>query len=170
MQAVAVFKSNCTDLGSGCGLKLGRQAAWRPGTIGMVSSSWLAALCRLAAGCNRGGVVWLVALFGSCCFVIACCGLWFWARARSSSCLAAEVHSNWCRLVSGIVFAVVVTGNCWDLGSGRGLNLVVWLFGDWCTIGLVDKSSISQWAVRSSKFLEIVLGKLFLVGQSSRNL
>ena len=64
--------------------------------------------------------------------VIACCGLWFWARARSSSCLAAEVHSNWCRLVGDIVVAVAVTGNCWDLGSGRGLNVVVWLFGDWC--------------------------------------
>ena len=74
--------------------------------------------------------------------VIACCGLWCWARARSSSCLAAEVHSIWCRLVGGIVFAVAVISNCWDLGSGRGLNLVVRLFGDWCTIGLVDESSI----------------------------
>ena len=55
----------------------------------------------------------------------------------------AEVHSNWCRLVGGIVVAVALTGNCWVLGSGRGLNLVVWLFGDWCTIGLVDESSIS---------------------------
>ena len=27
------------------GLKLGRQAAWRPGTIRMVMSSWLAARC-----------------------------------------------------------------------------------------------------------------------------
>ena len=47
--------------------------------------------------------------------------------------------------------------------------MVVWLFGDWCTFGLVDESSISLWLVRSSKFLEIVLGKQFLVGQSSRN-
>ena len=31
MQAVAVFTSDCGNLGSGCGLKLGRQAAWRPG-------------------------------------------------------------------------------------------------------------------------------------------
>ena len=43
--AVAV-NSDCWDLGSGCGLILGRQAAWRPGTIGMVSSSLLAALCK----------------------------------------------------------------------------------------------------------------------------
>ena len=46
VQAVAVFKSNCEYLGSDCGLKLGRQAAWRPGTFGMVLSSWLAALCK----------------------------------------------------------------------------------------------------------------------------
>ena len=52
--------------------------------------------------------------------VIADCGLWFWVRARSSSCLAVEVHSSWCRLAGGIVMAVAVTGNCWDLGSGRG--------------------------------------------------
>ena len=38
--------SDCRDLGSGCGLILGRQAAWRPGTIGMVSSSLSAALCK----------------------------------------------------------------------------------------------------------------------------
>ena len=43
--AVAV-NCDCWDLGSGCGLILGRQAAWRPGSIGMVSSSWLAALCK----------------------------------------------------------------------------------------------------------------------------
>ena len=30
VQAVAVF-SDCEVLGSGCGLRLGRQAAWRPG-------------------------------------------------------------------------------------------------------------------------------------------
>ena len=82
VQAVAVFKVTARYLGSDCGLKLGRQAAWRPGTIGMVSSGWLAALCkqllylkvtarylgsdcglklgRQAAwrpGCNRNGVV-----------------------------------------------------------------------------------------------------------------
>ena len=46
MHAVAVFKVTERYLGSGCGLKLGRQAAWRPRSIGMVSSSWLAALCK----------------------------------------------------------------------------------------------------------------------------
>ena len=78
----AEFKATALHLGSGCGLKLGRQAAWRPGVFGMVLSSWLAALCkqllylkvtarylgsdcglklgRQAAwrpGCNRNGVV-----------------------------------------------------------------------------------------------------------------
>ena len=113
-------------IGLGLWAQLGRQAAWRPRCIDR---------CRLV-----GGIVLAVAV------VIACSWLWFWALARSSSCLAAEVHSIWCRLVGGIVFTVGVTGNCWDLGSGQGLNLVVWLFGDWCTIGLVDEGSISQWA------------------------
>ena len=33
-------------LGFGCGLNFGRQAAWRPDLIGIVSSSRLAALCK----------------------------------------------------------------------------------------------------------------------------
>ena len=43
VQAVAVQRllGNCAPTG----LKLGRQAAWRPGVIGMVSSGWWAALC-----------------------------------------------------------------------------------------------------------------------------
>ena len=46
LQAVAVI-SDCLELGLWFeGLELGRQTAWRPGTIGMVSSSWLAALCK----------------------------------------------------------------------------------------------------------------------------
>ena len=84
MQA-AVFKVIAWHLGSDCGLKLSRQAAWRLGAIGMVSSGWLAALCRQLLclkvtarylgssygfklgrqaawrpGCNRNGVVKLV--------------------------------------------------------------------------------------------------------------
>ena len=63
--------------------------------------------------CNRVGVVWLVA---SCRqMLISVC--WDWAlvlgSTRSSSCLAAEVHSKWCRLDGGIVFAVAVS-DCWD--------------------------------------------------------
>ena len=77
---------------------------------GRGASKW----CRLV-----GGIVLAVAV------VIAGCGLWFWARARSSSCLAAEVHSKWCRLVGGIVLAVAVTVIV------GGLDLVVKLSGGW---------------------------------------
>ena len=146
-----MFKSNCEVLGLWLWAQLGRQAAWRPRCI-RIGVVWLVASClqMLISVCLFGLGLWAQlgrqAAWRPWCIemvssgwwhclavavVIACCGLWFWARVRSSSCLAAEVHSNWCRLVSGIVFAVVVTGNCWDLGSGRGLNLVVWLFGDW---------------------------------------
>ena len=58
------LKVTARYLGSDCGLILGRQAAWRPGTIGMVSSGWLAALCKqsLFSDCE----VWaLVAGFGT---------------------------------------------------------------------------------------------------------
>ena len=41
-----VLKVIARYLGSGYGLKLGRQAAWRPGAIGMVSSCLLAASCK----------------------------------------------------------------------------------------------------------------------------
>ena len=47
VQPVAVFKGDCLVLGLWFeGLELGRQAAWRPGIIGMVSSQLVAALCK----------------------------------------------------------------------------------------------------------------------------
>ena len=46
VRAVAVLKATALHLGSGFGLKSGRQAAWRPGIIGMVSSQLVAALCK----------------------------------------------------------------------------------------------------------------------------
>ena len=57
---------------------------------------------------------------------------WDWALAlgstRSSSCLAAEVHFKWCRLVGGIL--LVDADLCLlGLGSGIGLNSVVKLLG-----------------------------------------
>ena len=185
------LKVTALHLGSGYGLKLGRQAAWRPGTIGMVSSSWLAAPCKQLL-CVKVTARYLGSGFlaqlgrqaawrprcivkvssdwwhrvGSCC---CDCLMWalVWARARSSSCLAAEVHSNWCRLVGGIVFAVVVTGNCWDLNSGRGLPgcLVTGVQSAWLT-----KAQSHSGLVRSCKFLRNCVGKTVSVGQSSRNL
>ena len=136
-------KSDCVALGSECGLKLGRQAAWRPGTIGMVSSSLLAALCKqllclkviarswalaktrssscLAAGYNRDGVVKFVggtqavAVFKGNCEVL---GLWLRAHTRSSSCLAAGyIRVDVVKFVGGTVQAVAVfEGNCEVLG------------------------------------------------------
>ena len=47
---------------------------------------------------------------------------------RSSSCLAAEVHSKWCRLVGGILLADAVLCLL-GLGSGIGLYSVVKLLG-----------------------------------------
>ena len=55
-------------------------------------------------------------------------GLCALGSTRSSSCLAAEVHFNWCRLVGGILLAdadLCLLG----LGSGIGLNSVVKLLG-----------------------------------------
>ena len=46
VQQLLCLKVIARYLGSGYGLILGRQAAWRPRTIGTVSSSWLAALCK----------------------------------------------------------------------------------------------------------------------------
>ena len=57
---------------------------------------------------------------GSCCLVIAGFGLWLWGSTRSSSCLAAEVHSRWCRLVDGIVLAVAIC-DCWVWALVAGL-------------------------------------------------
>ena len=122
------LKVTARYLGSGCGLKLGRQAAWRPGTIGMVSSSLLAAPCKqllclkviaetwaLAAGSNSvvkllGGRVSILAgvvkLVGGTVQAVAVfksdckvLGLWLRAQTRSSSCLAAGFQSGWCRQV-----------------------------------------------------------------------
>ena len=126
-------------LGSGCGLKLGRQAAWRSRTIGMVSSSWLAALCKLLClkvtarylgsycGVKLGrqaawrpgsiGMVWSSWL-AAFCMQLLCgdceeLGLWLRAQTRSSSCLAAGVQSGWCRQSWLVALqAVAVISNC----------------------------------------------------------
>ena len=68
------LKVTVLHLRSGCGLRLGRQAAWRPGVFqnGVVTIG--------------GGTVQAVAVFRGDCLVR---GLWLWASTRPSSCLAA---------------------------------------------------------------------------------
>ena len=48
-----------------------------------------------------GGTVLAVVVICDCLVL----GLWLRVSIRSSSCLAAEVHSKWCRLVGGIMLA-----------------------------------------------------------------
>ena len=85
------------------GPKLGRQVAWRPRTIGMVSLSWLGALCKLLL-CLKVTARYL--------------GLWLRAQTRSSSCLAAGYNRDGVvKFVGGTVQAVaVVKSNCEVLG------------------------------------------------------
>ena len=148
------LKVTALHFGSGCGLKLGRQAAWRLGAIGMVSSSWLAALCRqllcLKVTAWRPGTFgmvsssWLAALckqyllcFKSNCEVL---GLWLRAQTRSSSCLAAGCNRNGVvKLVGGTLQAVAVFKSDYEvLGALTvGSNSVVKLLGGrvqsgWC--------------------------------------
>ena len=86
------LKVTARYLGSGCGLKLGRQAAWRLGAIGMVSSSWLAALCRQLL-CLKVTARYLGSAAGSYS-VVKLLGGW--------------VQSEWCRQVGWRHFA----GSC----------------------------------------------------------
>ena len=115
VQAVAVF-SDCVVFGSGCGLRLGRQAAWRPGYIwvgvvkvigGTVQAVAVFSDCEvLGSGCGlrlgrqaawRPGYIWVgvVKVIGGTVHAVAVfsdcevLGLWLRALARSSSCLAA---------------------------------------------------------------------------------
>ena len=47
-----------------------------------------------------------------------------WAFRLRFHMYVAGVQSRWCRLVGGIVVAVAMTGDCWDLGSGCGARTV----------------------------------------------
>ena len=87
-QAVAVC-NDCINLGSGCGLELNRQAAWRP-------------------ECNRIGVI----LFGGIELAVAvncdCKELGLWLRGLNSVVRAVAM------LVGGTLLAVVVISDCKD--------------------------------------------------------
>ena len=96
LQAVAVI-SDCLELGLWFeGLELGRQAAWRPGTIGMVLSSWLAALCKqllclkviaryLGSGLTGSNSV--VKLLGGRGAIVGWCRQVGWRHCASSCCV-----------------------------------------------------------------------------------
>ena len=134
------------------GLELGRQAAWRPGTIGMVSSSWLAALCKqllclkvtaryLGSGCGlklgrqaawRPGTIGMVSssCLAALCKQLLC--LKVIARYLGSDCgLKLGRQAAWRPGTIGMVsssclaasFAVAVNSDCRDMGSGCGLKL-----------------------------------------------
>ena len=122
-----MFKGDCLVLGLWFeGLELGRQAAWRPGIIGM------------AVVTIGGGTVQAVAVFKGDCLVL---GLWFEG-------LELGRQAAWRPGIIGMVSSQLVAALCkqlpclkvtaWFLGSGlRGLNSVVKLLGgrvysEWC--------------------------------------
>ena len=93
------------------GLKFGRQAAWRPGTIGMVSSSWLAALCKQLL-----------------CFKSNCEGL---SDCEVVTCVRV---ANW-RVRITCLYFLCMLGKCFELSLSRAVKL---LGGEWCLgLGLV---------------------------------
>ena len=78
---------------------------------------------------------------GSCCFAIAGFGIWFWARARSSNCLVAEVHLN------GVVWLVascwqLLFCDCWVWALVLGSCSVVKLLGGRGAFGLVSSELV----------------------------
>ena len=108
LAALCIKRLRC-NLGPGCGLKLGRQAAWRPGiSVGGVT------FC--------GGTVQAVAEFKGDCVAL---GLGLWAQTRSSSCLAAgSFRIGVVRFGGGLckqLLCLKVT--VLHLGSGCGLRL-----------------------------------------------
>ena len=140
------LRATALHLGFDCGLRLGRQVAWRLGTSWMVLSSWLAALCKQLlylkatarywdSDCGlklSRQAAWRPGTFGWCCQVgwrhsaSNCCVLKVIARYLGSAegsdsvvkLLGGRVHSGWCRqLVGGTVQAVAVfRSDCEVLG------------------------------------------------------
>ena len=115
-------------LGSGCGLKLGRQAAWRPGRIGMVSSSLLAALCRQSA------------VFKSDCgrYLGSGCGLKLGRQAAWRPGTIGMVSSSWLAAPCKQLLCLQAIAETWALAAGS--NSVVKLLGGRVSIWMVSSS------------------------------
>ena len=131
---------------SGFGLKLGRQAAWRSGTFGMVSSSWLAALCKQ-----------LLCLKVIARYMGSDCGLKLGRQAAWRPGTFGMVSSSWLAALCKQLLCLKVIARY--LGSGYGFKLgrqaawrpgcnrngVVraapavdqWMGVTWCTFGTV---------------------------------
>ena len=112
VQAVAVFKSDCLVLGLWMrGLKLGRQAAWRPGFN-------LDGVVKLV-----GGTVQAVAVFKSDCLVL---GLWMRGLklGRRAAWRPGFNLDGVVKLVGGTVQQLLcLKVTAWYLGSGCRLKL-----------------------------------------------
>ena len=104
------LKVTARYLGSDCGLKLGRQDAWRPGTIGMVSSSLLAALCTQ-----------LLCLKVTARYLGSGCGLKLGRQAAWRPGTIGMVSSSWLAAPCRLLLCLKVTTRY--LGSDCGLKL-----------------------------------------------
>ena len=113
VQALLCLTVTPRCLGSGYGLKSGRQAAWRPGTIGMVSSGWLVTLNKFLVD---PGFAVLVGL-------------------RASPLVRSDVHAGGARQCRNcaVLQKTRTTGRsyCSISDSPRGWSTRSWL--TWCT-------------------------------------
>ena len=107
-------------LGSGCGLILDRQAAWRPGF------SWVGVVKVI------GGTVQAVAVFSDCEVLGSGCGL---RLGRQAAWRPGYIWVGVVKVIGGTVQAVAVRGP-WALAAGS--DSVVKLLGGRGTFGLVS--------------------------------
>ena len=154
LQAVAVI-SDCLELGLWFeGLELGRQAAWRPGTIGMVLSSWLAALCKQ-----------LLCLKVIARYLGSGYGLKLGRQAAwRPGCNRWMVSSSWLAALCKQLLCLKVTARY--LGSGCGLKLgrqAAWRPG---TIGMVSSSWLAA-LCKQLLYLKVIAGTWALAAGSN---
>ena len=142
VRAVAVLKATALHLGSGCGLKSGRQAAWRP-------------------GCNQNGVV---TIGGGTVQQLPCLKVTAWFLGSGLRSLNSVVKLLGGRGTIGMVSSQLVAALCkqlpclkvtaWFLGSGlRGLNSVVKLLGG-RAIGMVSSQLVGGTVQAVAVFLK----------------